>query len=116
MSTMVRYEIRVEVPEAVPGSVTRMKLCAALRTCDGCYFDPACEIGTASHVSIFDLHGEESDWSRPHIDRHNAVVSAVRSVLPTARVTTSWLNTEVIEWDDSFDTNDEDNDGDEAEA
>lgn len=117
MSQMVRYLIVVEIQnptdytpiewsEPVPLSDV-VDVSAFTFKPEGVWRYPRTDEG----VVMLEMSGEESDWARPHMDRHAEVVRAVRAKHPKAKVETHWVITEDIEWDDVFSTDDEEGTG-----
>lgn len=116
MSMMVQYEIEVEVEtEPSERDALEAKLREALASGASSDERPAAGFRPADadwHKSSVTFYGSESDWARPHEDRHQAVCAAIATVLPTARVQSRWLALDHIEWDVTFDSDDEDEDDD----
>ena len=118
MSTLIRYEIEVHFASN-QDEPALSQLTSTLREAIAKHPESGFQPEADAWAGGVNFSGEENDWSRDHDARHRAVVEAVASVLPDARVQTRWLNLEWLDWDESFDTDDDDDDdedGGEAEA
>lgn len=109
MSTMMRYQFHISFPsiakEAAEAREERDIRTAMLKELLQHEY-------TIDEHDAFDhsvtLWGQSSDWSRPNEVRHKVVVDLVRGMYPGAAVNTAWLNVDMEEWDETFDTEDED--------
>lgn len=123
MSSHIRYEIEVEIPAGgvTPEMEADSPKEAFERLLDGTEFsfqpDDVDRWGGTKNKKtylIFTAYGEESDHSRLNEERHAEVVTAVHKKIPTAIVRTKWLNMDYVEWDDTFDTADEEDDDEDS--
>lgn len=109
MTTMMRYQFHISFPsiakeedEAREERDTRTAMLKELLHREY----PINEHDAFDHSVT--LWGQSSDWSRPNEVRHKVVADIVRGTYPGAAVNTSWLNVDMEEWDETFDTEDED--------
>lgn len=103
MGTKVWYEIHVETGGPMKDAEALLYVRSALNDSGVLLrIDTLDVLCRETDNSTIYVEGRDLDWDRSHEDRHKAVRDSVLRRIPSARVTSSWMDISDPPWDATF--------------